>query len=964
MAAAIPFVIGKAAAWLLPAALASTVIVAGLTVGAAFAAGVSLVVGSAMARRAQKKAARAAPGRSATDVKTTIRSATAPTQTIYGRTLVGGVIPFWFTSGDVGQFHHWAQVLASHQIDGIDSWIINDTPVTVDGAGWVTTEQFCRVATSTTWVDGPPIFWGFDEWGNPIHGANPVQQTTRTVTPLIRLRVYDGTQTTLDADILSASAGAMSIGDCGRGLAWVAVRFEADHDIFGQIGAPTIRAVVRGKRLFDPRTGLTAWTDNAALCALDYLQGEHGLRCLPAEINTASIIAAANVCDEQVPIAGGSQARYTINGAIGSDVGLRDNLESLVDAMAGMAVWVQGRWRVMAGAYAPPLRTLTESDIQQVESLVAYTPRREIFNTINGTFIDSSTLWVERQYPQVTNPGYVTQDGGQVIERQIDQPLVIDPIRAQRLAKIEIERARQAVTVQLLCKWTAYDLAPGDHVALSLARYGWASKVFFVASRELSSEGVRYVMRETAPGVWAWAMGEATVGDLAPNTALPNPFIPPPPLTGLAAASGTSELQVAQDGGVISRIRLSWAASPDAAVRSGGHIEIEYRVMGTPAWAMASIGGNENATHLWPVLDGAVYELRARAVSVLGQRGQWASIAHQVVGKTEPPPDVAGFRISGDELRWEPVQALDLAGYQIRFQHGNNPWWPTATPLHSGTITDSPWVMLDRPVGPVTLMLRAVDTTGNLSRNAAIIITDLGDALVANVLLERPQQPTWPGAHNGVILGGALVGAATDLFFGPAQEPFFDQDHDPFFAAATFASLQYEFDATIDTTGRLVLQHQISAPSYTIDYRRDNQLPFFGIASDSFFGPGAEPFFGAPGAWMGWPGSLQDVQGDTIRFRVSAQGGATRPTFTTLSAILDVPDIVEQISDAPIAAAGSRLPILRTYRTIKHVQLTLQGTTGRTVRVLDKSTAGPLVQALDAAGAGTSAVMDATVQGF
>ncbi|OYW20680.1 MAG: hypothetical protein B7Z52_02020, partial [Burkholderiales bacterium 12-64-5] len=434
----------------------------------------------------------------------------------------------------------WAQVLASHEIDGVDSWIINDTPVTVDGNGWVTTEQFCRVATSTTWVDGPPLFLGFDEWGNPMHGANPVQQTTRTVTPLIRLRVYDGTQTTLDADILSASAGAMSIGDCGRGLAWVAVRFEADHDIFGQIGAPTIRAVVRGKRLFDPRTGLTAWTDNAALCALDYLQGEHGLRCLPAEINTASIIAAANVCDEQVPIAGGSQARYTINGAIGSDVGLRDNLESLVDAMAGMAVWVQGRWRVMAGAYAPPLRTLTESDIQQVESLVAYTPRREIFNTINGTFIDSSTLWVERQYPQVTNPGYVTQDGGQVIERQIDQPLVIDPIRAQRLAKIEIERARQAVTVQLLCKWTAYDLAPGDHVALSLARYGWASKVFFVASRELSSEGVRYVMRETAPGVWAWAMGEATVGDLAPNTALPNPFIPPPPLTGLAAASGTS----------------------------------------------------------------------------------------------------------------------------------------------------------------------------------------------------------------------------------------------------------------------------------------------------------------------------------------------------------------------------------------------------------------------------------------
>jgi len=235
---------------------------------------------------------------------------------------------------------------------------------------------------------------------------------------------------------------------------------------------------------------------------------------------------------------------------------------------------------------------------------------------------------------------------------------------------------------------------------------------------------------------------------------------------------------------------------------------------------------------------------------------------------------------------------------------------------------------------------------------------------VDNVLLSRPQHPTWPGAHNGVIVSGALLGAATDLFYGPAQEPFFGQSNDPFFALSTFASLQYEFDVPVVTEGRLLLQHQISAPSFAIEYRRDNQLPFFGLDSNFFFGPDAEPFFGVPGAWVGWPGSLQDVQAETIRFRVSAHGGVTRPTFTSLSAVLDVPDIIEQINDVPISAAGSRLPIQRQYRTIRHVQLTLQGSAGRSVRVLDKSTAGPLVQALDAAGAGTAATMDATVQGF
>ncbi|MEY2689354.1 MAG: hypothetical protein RL375_3553, partial [Pseudomonadota bacterium] len=452
MAAAIPMIVGAAASAALPAGLAATTLFAGITVGAAVSTGVSLVVGSAMARREQKKAsaaaaasARAAALASLKDVQATVRSATAPTQTLYGRVLVGGVIPFWFTNGDVGQFHHWAQVLAAHPVDGVDAWYINEELVTVDGSGWVTTPKFCRGGT----------------------------------TPLIRVRLYDGTQTSLDGDILAASAGALASGDCARGKAWVAVRFEADYDVFGQIGAPSIRCVVRGKKLFDPRTGLTVFSDNAALAVRDYLLGQHGLRCTSAEVNDTDLIAAANVCDEAVALAGGgSQARYTVNGALSADKGLKDNLESLVDAMAGMAVWSQGQWRVQAGAHQTPVRTLTESDVQQVEDLLAYTPRRELFNTVTGTFVDPASLYAERQYPIVTNATYVAADSGQTIERQINQPLVNDATRAQRLAKIEIERARQAVTVSLLCKWTAYDLTPGDHVALNLARYGWAGKVF------------------------------------------------------------------------------------------------------------------------------------------------------------------------------------------------------------------------------------------------------------------------------------------------------------------------------------------------------------------------------------------------------------------------------------------------------------------------------------------------------
>ena len=48
-----------------------------------------------------------------------------------------------------------------------------------------------------------------------------------------------------------------------RNIAYLYVRLEFNNDVF-PLGIPNISAVVKGKKVYDPRTGLTAWSDNAA----------------------------------------------------------------------------------------------------------------------------------------------------------------------------------------------------------------------------------------------------------------------------------------------------------------------------------------------------------------------------------------------------------------------------------------------------------------------------------------------------------------------------------------------------------------------------------------------------------------------------------------------------------------------------------------------------------------------------
>src|SRR3546814_20337271 len=66
-------------------------------------------------------------------------------------------------------------------------------------------------------------------------------------------------------------------------------------------------------------------------------------------------IAAANVCDEDVQLAGGgTEKRYTCNGTIDTSETPKAILAGLYGCMAGYVVRSGGKWRIYAGAYRTP----------------------------------------------------------------------------------------------------------------------------------------------------------------------------------------------------------------------------------------------------------------------------------------------------------------------------------------------------------------------------------------------------------------------------------------------------------------------------------------------------------------------------------------------------------------------------------------------------------------------------------
>lgn len=741
------------------AAVVAAVIQIGLTVGMA-------VYGAAQQRRAEQ-AARDKYNASLKDRAITAVQGDSPYRYVYGRARVGSAVVAIFTSGSTDQYKHLVCVHAAHECDAIEEvYIAGKALGTLDSNGQVTSGDYYKMSTvSQTEVksgasftlaatpDASSLVVVKDNGGdsgtfNPSYtlsgatvtlsqdyGTVTCQYTVTSNTSTVRVQKHLGVANDpVDAYLHGLLPTDWPTTATLDGFCYTVITLDLNQAEF-QGGIPTIEVLLRGKKLYDPRTSTTAWSQNPALAIYDYLQSE--MCGVPAsDIPTADVITAANVCDTVVSGASisGSGPLYTLNGSVTADEDQASVLEKMAQAMAGGIVATT--WSMWAGSYVAPVMNLyvdksdNNGDVIGQIAITPGMPDADTFNGVKGQFVGASNSYVATDFPPYQNSTYVTADGGVEKWTNIDFPWTDDPQRVRNLCCIYTNDQRNGYTVKADFSLKVWSLKIGDRVTLTSTLFGWSAKIFRVTDKKYSpSTGIELTLKEDASTIWNLA--DAVTADLTPNSNLPNPFYLNP-LTSLTCTSGNNDLLLAQDGTVISRIHVTWPAATDAAVVHGGEIEVQWQLVGATAWQSILASGDATDIYLSPVRDKMTYVIRARTIDkYLNVKSNWIYTTHLVQGKSAPPADVTGFTVTllSDAMRrfsWDTSnQSVDVThggGYRIKYRTaGSGTTWANMTQIGEGLLTQTPYDSHDPVAGTYDFAICAVDASGNESANAEIV---------------------------------------------------------------------------------------------------------------------------------------------------------------------------------------------------------------------------------------------------
>lgn len=582
----------------MPQAALTAAIFAAQTVGSAVSAGITAVAGASAATlaagaalasisytsyAAKKAAADARKDASRAPRDITVRSAIEPARIVYGQARTSGPVVYTNTAPTPGTSDNstlWTVIsLCQHEIEDITAIYLDGDEIPSSAIDWSGTGG----VTSGTY--------------GPI-GSNEVTNFYRRL----------GTDTQTHVTQLATTFSDWTSDYDGKGIAYIVCAFElgtaTGEGVWAQGAPQNIRAVVKGKKVYDPRLDSTqtaisgsgshrlndpttwAWSDNPALCVADYLHdsrlgmGAEGISY--TDIDFDMVAAAADICDATVSTPGGSEKRFTCNGALSTEETYADNIKQLLSSMGGSLTWSGGKFRIRALAYEAPTFSFTGDDIIGDVEIQPETNRSQRFNLIRGTFIDPESDYVATEFIPVENTSYKnTRDGGQSLNKQIKLPFTNSEYMAQRIAFKQLNVANQQMRLIVPMNFKAMKVAAGDRIQLSIDELSFSNKIFVVENWNFEPEGgYTLTLQEDSSSAYAdpASPSEYSTRTLAGTVSFADQAVSAP--SGLSA---TSE-EVANV--------LSWTAPP----RASGYDEIEVYASATSAWSASSAIGRTRGT--------------------------------------------------------------------------------------------------------------------------------------------------------------------------------------------------------------------------------------------------------------------------------------------------------------------------------------------------------------------------------
>lgn len=749
------------------------------------------------------------------------RSAVERRRLAYGaRLLLSGPIVYTQSTGNFGEYRHLVIAIAGHKLPAnplayyFDDYLISARQL--DGSGNVVEDRFAGIA---------------------------------------RLEFANGdTAQAANVTMRDASSGYWSDAHRLQGVAYVYARLLRDDRKF-QTGQPQIAALVVGKACYDVRDASTHATENPALVIYDALLF---LGWTTAELDSASFIAAANLCEERVAVDAYSvrvtpypannnfalptngdrigtgdgvwvsstgtlpaplsastmyyasryenlvrlhptyadavadtnvidittsgtgaisllhkdQVRYACNGAwqfpeTAEEV--KAMLEGMLSSMVGTLVNREGVWYLYGGAYTSPTESIDESWLRAAVKINPTLTRSSLYNAVRGTIANANARFEPTDYPLVTDAAWQTEDGGELIARDYSLPATTNPIMAQRIAQIVLERARRQEQITLPCNLKGLRVATWDTVSLTIATLSISSKVYRITGWSLAAGddglmGVDLTLQEEDSGVYTWGATDAATPDPPPPIVLPARDVPVPGAPNVIE----SLYETIGSAGVRARAVFTWAAAPSGPSQVVSY-ELAYKLVADTSY-----------TTLPPVRDTRLvvddlapgaYDVRLRAISGAGAVSEWITASIQIVGLSAPPSTPTGFSvipIAGHaQLSWDVHPDLDVrVGGRIYARHspvtsGGN--WNEASDLTRDGYPgrDS---YASAPLKEGTYFIKAMDSSGNYSAAAASFSVKFADLNTFTTVATLTEDPDFLGTYagtgkdaTGIKLSGATL---------------------------------------------------------------------------------------------------------------------------------------------------------------------------------------------------------------
>lgn len=365
----------------------------------------------------------------------------------------------------------------------------------------------------------------------PIYSSvsGTFQRRNGTNEALVYIKSFLGTDAQnlgLDIDINDKMPDVLLSTDRFAGIACVYIRL---YDSSSFTSSPNLTFKIKGAKVYDPRTGSLAYSDNAILCQMDYLHRKIGenknvpigiglnydtVNNISSDLDLDFISDQADIADEEVATLSSTQTQFNIAGTVSLGEQPIDILSLMIPCTQGAITYYDFLVKLHCAAYEPVQHSVDETWLNGAIEVQVEGDKQNLVNTVKTLFNDEDQKYYADDMPKYQDATALAEDNDEVLTEDLQMPFITNIERAQRLGKLYLKQnraSRRNYTVSLNPKGCV--IAPFDTISLTYERWGFSNKIFKVIgySEGLLNEGVNVILREEDPSIYDWDASEASI---------------------------------------------------------------------------------------------------------------------------------------------------------------------------------------------------------------------------------------------------------------------------------------------------------------------------------------------------------------------------------------------------------------------------------------------------------------------